>query len=301
MGSFSRITGGMGTAALAGIALGTAPPPAQARPGQAQVVNVPCDPGALVTAIRTANGIGVGQLLLAPNCDYAYTTAQTTDNALPIITGDITLVGGPGTRIRRDPAAPGAFRVLEVASGATLHAQGIYILGGSSTAIPGGGIFNAGTVVLERVILAGNRAANGGALANMQNANATISFSELNANTTTGVGGGAILNLGTLTMFRTTLAGNSARINGGGLNTQPSGVSHLIQSTVDDNISGNRGGGISNLGTTTLDHTLVERNKGAAGGGIATANANVSIQNSVIRNNIPDNCLPINTIPGCVG
>ncbi|WP_433176515.1 hypothetical protein [Actinoallomurus sp. CA-150999] len=300
MGSFSRITGGIGTAALAGIALGTAPPPAQAMPGLAKVVNVPCDPDALVTAIRTANGIGVAQLLLAPNCVYNYTTANATDDALPIITGDITLVGGPGTKIRRDPAAPGAFRILEVASGATLHAQGIFVLGGSTAAV-GGGILNAGTIVLERVYLAGNRAGNGGALANSPNANANISFSELNANEATGVGGGAILNFGTLTMFRSTLAGNSAPINGGGLNTQPNGVSHLIQSTVDHNISGSLGGGISNLGTTTLDHSLVEQNKGSGGGGIATANANVSIENSVIRNNMPDNCSPINTIPGCVG
>jgi hypothetical protein len=299
MGSFSRITGGIGTAALAGIALGTAPPPAQAMPGLAKVVNVPCDPDALVTAIRTANGIGVGQLLLAPNCVYDYTTANATDDALPIITGDITLAGGPGTKIRRDPASPDTSRVLEVASGATLRAQGIFILGGSTAAL-GGGILNAGTLVLERVSLAGNRAAGGGALANIPNANTTISFSELNANASTVVGGGAILNFGTLTMSGTTLAGNSAPINGGGLNTQSGGVSHLIQSTVDDNISGGRGGGISNLGTTTLDSTLIERNKASAGGGIATANANVGIQNSTIRNNIPDSCHPINTIPGCV-
>jgi hypothetical protein len=101
-------------------------------------------------------------------------------------------------------------------------------------------------------------------------------------------------------VFKSVLSGNSAPINGGGRNTQPSGVSHLIQSTVDHNISGGLGGAISNLGTTTLDRVLVERNKGSASGGIATANTNVILRHSIIRNNIPDNCSPMNTIPGCV-
>jgi hypothetical protein len=284
---------------LAGVALGAVSPSAQAMPGLVKVVKVSCSRDELVTAIETAKGIGAARLLLSPNCVYNYTTATAPGDALPIITGDITLVGGPNTTIRRDPTAPTAFRVLEVASGATLHVRRISILNGSTAAI-GGGIRNAGTVVLDQTTLSGNRAGNGGALGNTAGANATISLSLLNANSTTGVGGGGILNSGTLTVFKSVLAGNSAPINGGGLNTQASGVSHLTQSTVDHNISGSLGGGISNLGTTTLDRVLVKRNKGSAGGGIATANTNVIIRNSIIRNNIPDNCSPMNTILGCV-
>ncbi|WP_214642618.1 hypothetical protein [Nonomuraea sp. NEAU-A123] len=262
-------------------------------------VTVACDPDALVTAIRTVNGIGAARLLLAPYCDYNYATANDPGDALPVITGDITLVGGPSTKIRRDPTAPGLFRVLEVASGATLHVQRISILGGRTTGL-GGGILNAGTVVLDRTTLAGNRAGNGGAFANNADATATIFLSRLNANSTMGVGGGAIINSGTLTLSKSVLAGNSAPVNGGGLNTQATGVSHLINSTLDNNVSGSLGGGISNLGTTTLDRVLVTRNKGSAGGGISTGNTNVVIQNSTIRDNIPDNCNPLNTIPGCV-
>jgi hypothetical protein len=298
MGSFPRITGGVGATVLAGVALGAVPSSAQAMPGLVKDVQVSCSPDALVTAIETAKGIGAARLLLSPNCVYSYTTATAPGDALPTITGDITLVGGPDTTIRRDPTAPTAFRVLEVASGATLHVRGISILDGSTAAL-GGGILNAGTVVLEHTILGDNRAGNGGAFANTQGANATISLSLLKANSTTGVGGGGILNSGTLTVFKSILTGNSAPINGGGLNTQASGVSHLIESTVKNNTSGSLGGGISNLGTTTLDRVLVTGNKGSAGGGIATGNANVTIQNSLIRNNIPDKCSPMSTIPGC--
>ncbi|WP_214317884.1 hypothetical protein [Nonomuraea sediminis] len=299
MGSFSRIVGGIGAAALAGITVGAVPPSAQAMSRPAKAVNVPCDPDALVAAIRTANGNGATRLLLSPVCVYNYTTTTAPDDALPIITGDITLVGGPGTTIRRDPSTSSAFRLLEVASGGTLHVQWISILNGRTAGL-GGGILNAGTVVLNQTIMARNHASNGGAFANTAGANATISLSVFNENSTTGVGGGAIINFGTLTMSTSSLTKNSAPINGGGLNTQANGVSHLIQSTVDGNTSGSLGGGVSNLGTTTLDRVAVTRNKGSGGGGIATANDNVSIRSSIIRDNTPDNCSPANTIPGCV-
>lgn len=42
------------------------------------------------------------------------------------------------------------------------------------------------------------------------------------------------------------------------------------------------------------------RNRGSSGGGIATGNTNVTLRGTVVRNNAPDNCNPLNTIPGCV-
>ena len=41
-------------------------------------------------------------------------------------------------------------------------------------------------------------------------------------------------------------------------------------------------------------------NTGSAGGGIATGNNNVTLLASVVTDNTPDNCNPVNTIPGCV-
>ncbi|GGO62704.1 hypothetical protein [Nonomuraea cavernae] len=300
MGFLSRIVGGVGAAVFAGITLVAVPSSAQAMAGPARVLVVPCDAAALAAAIRAANGFGVARLLLAPYCLYNYATANAPGVALPVVTGDTTLVGGSNTRIRRDPSASEAFRVLEVASGATLRVQRVAILGGSTAGL-GGGILNAGTVVLEQATLSGNSGSNGGAFANNAGAKATISRSRLNANSATSVGGGAIINFGTLTVYRSALTGNSAPINGGALNTQPGGVSHLISSTVTTNTSGGLGGGISNLGTTKLDRVVVEGNTGSGGGGIATGNANVEIRNSIVRNNTPDNCSPLNTIPGCVG
>jgi hypothetical protein len=59
------------------------------------------------------------------------------------------------------------------------------------------------------------------------------------------------------------------------------------------------GGGLSNLGTTKVTGTVIRLNKGSAGGGIATGNTQVTLRRTVVQDNIPDNCSPLNTIPGC--
>jgi hypothetical protein len=147
--------------------------------------------------------------------------------------------------------------------------------------------------------VSGNKAGNGGGLDNAANGTASIVGAQFTDNTTTGVGGGGIMNSGQLTLSGGIIAGNSARINGGGLNTQPSGTSIITQSVFTGNVAGGLGGGISNLGTTSLDRTAVRQNKGSGGGGIATGNNKVTLRHSVISENTPDNCNPLNTIPGC--
>jgi hypothetical protein len=298
MGSFSRVTGGAGAAVLAGGML-TMASPAQSMASGTRVVKVPCSSAALAASITAAN-VSAAVLRLTAGCTYSITTPATATTGLPTITGNVTLVSGPRTAIRRDPAALTIFRILDVAVGGTLRVSGISILNGSTAGL-GGGIQNAGTLVLRHTTLSGNAAGNGGAVANAAGATATISRSLLNANTTTGVGGGGFLNSGTLTVFGSVLSANTAPINGGGVNTQASGITRLIQTTIDHNTSGSLGGGISNLGTTSLDRSLVTSNRGSAGGGIATSNTNVTLRRSIVRNNIPGNCSPLNTIPGCVG
>lgn len=297
MGSFSRVTGGAGAAALAGTTL-MAAFPAQSMASGPRVVKVPCSAAALAASITAANTVPA-VLRLNANCTYSVTTPATAATGLPTVTGNVTLVGGPGTTIRRAPGAA-LFRVLDVAAGGTLRVTGIAITNGNTAGL-GGGIQNAGTLALRHVTLSGNNAGNGGGVSNAAGATATISRSLLNANTTTGVGGGGLINSGTLTAFGSVFSANTAPINGGAVNTQSAGNTRLIQTTVDHNTSGGLGGGLSNLGTTSLDRTLVTSNRGSGGGGIATGNTNVTLVRSIVRNNVPDNCNPLNTIPGCVG
>jgi hypothetical protein len=297
-----RRPGIMASVALAGAALTAAAPAVQAQamtagPG---VVNVPCSISALVTAINTANSGGADTLLLAGNRTYGIKIPATAPDGLPLITGHVGLVGGPGTVIRRSPAALTAFRVLDVAAGASLRVSNLSIRNGNTAGL-GGGIQNAGTLWVSKVTFSGNKAGNGGALSNSAGATATIYNATIAENTTTGVGGGGIINSGTLTLDESSLSDNHAPINGGGLNTQGAGISHIIQSQFVRNVSGGLGGGISNLGTTTLYGTSVRFNRGSAGGGIATSNTNVTLQKSTVTDNTPGNCSPPGTIPGCVG
>jgi hypothetical protein len=270
--------------------------PAMAATDRARVVKVPCSPAALAAAITAANTPAGATLRLTAGCAYGITTPATAATGLPVITGNVTLLGGPRTTISRNPSAA-AFRIFDVVAGATLRVAGVSIRNGSTTGL-GGGVQNAGTLILRNVTLAENTASNGGAVANIGGATATVIRALITANTTTGVGGGGILNSGSLTTYGTVLSVNTAPINGGGVNTQASGTTRLVRTTVEKNTSGSLGGGLSNLGTATLDRTLVHANRGSAGGGIASANTNVTSFRSIVRGNIPDDCSP-STLPAC--
>lgn len=233
---------------------------------------VPCDVTALVDAIDAANTAGSGTIKLTQGCVYLITSPATASDGLPAITGDITINGGNAT-IARDSSAP-LFRLLTVNPGATLTVKRVQFEGGS-TAGPGGGLQNLGTLVADQVVFDGNRAGNGGGLTNQAGATATVSKSTFSNNATTGVGGGGFISSGKLTVKGSTFVGNSAPINGGGINVQPGGDVSISDSTIVSNTSGGLGGGLSNLGTLTILRSTIRENTGSSGGGIATGNANV--------------------------
>jgi hypothetical protein len=301
MGSSVRRPGMMAGVVLAGAALTLVAPAAaaQAKAAVPGVINVPCSASALKTAIIAANGGGAAVLALSANCTYSIVTPTSATDALPPVTGHFGLVGGGNTVIRRGTAALSAFRVLEVASGASLLVSNLSIRNGSTAGL-GGGILNAGTLRIRNVTFLGNKAGNGGALSNSAGGTASLDNATMSGNTTTGVGGGGIINFGTVTLTQSSLSGNRVPINGGGLNTQPGGITHVVQSQIVNNVAGGLGGGISNLGTTTISGSSVRFNKGSGGGGIATGNTNVTLKTSTVTSNTPDNCNPVHTIQGCV-
>lgn len=292
------ISGGLVAVALAGAAVVATAPVAEA-----QTIVVPCSTPALVNAINTANTRATATLRLSANCTYNITTPATVIDGLPVITRNLTIVGGPRTTIRRDPSVAAIFRVFEVAAGARLSVAGIFILNGNSgAASSGGGILtNTNSIlVLDRVTMAGNAASAGGAVAIVAG-RAAISRSVFTANSAINFGGGAIFAIGPsiLNLAASLVNANVAPVDGGGLNIQPGATANITQSTFSINQSGSAGGGIAALGRGTLTRTLVERNHAAVGGGIA-GNSRTTLIESIVRNNVPDNCAPVNTIPGCV-
>jgi hypothetical protein len=264
-------------AALIGAGLAAVPSAARALPGPAvagQAVTVPCSVPALITAITAANAAGTGVLRLAPFCTYTLTAPAVTGtrgpDGLPIITGNVTLVGQHRTTIKRFAAAE--FRILEVATGGTLHVESVVIAGGDGGANTGGGILNAnGTLSVTGSVISRNTADNGAGISN-DRGHLTIVNSIISVNTTgAGGGGGGVYNDGTLTLRHTTLSANYANTNGGGVYNEQGGRTTVISSTFSGNGAEVSGGGIyNNTGSVTaLQLSLVyDNSSGADGAGI---------------------------------
>ena len=114
---------------MAGAAVFAAPAAAQASAALSRPVAVPCRSSDLATAIQNANRAGSAILLLARGCDYKLTVPAAEDDGLPPVTGKITIIGGHGTQISRDPSA-GPFRILEVTRGGALTLVNLTVANG---------------------------------------------------------------------------------------------------------------------------------------------------------------------------
>lgn len=259
---------------------------------------IDCSVTDLVGAITAANLLPSGTIILATDCSYLIDTPATANEALPLILGDITMIGDH-TTIARDPMALSSFRILTVDNQASLTLKNLIIENGDTTGL-GGGIQNNGTLILDQVKMQNNNAANGGAISVSGGATASIVGSEFFFNTATSVGGGGLINFGELIISESRIQNNIAPINGGGINTQPGGLTNIIVSYVTNNSSNSLGGAFSNLGALNITDTLIQSNTGSAGGGIATGNDFVNLLLVNIDHNFPDNCSPLNVIEGCV-
>lgn len=294
MVSAAKAAGGIVAAMLVPLGVVTTPFAADAQ----SIVNVPCDPSQLVTEITNANNAGSRILRLAPSCNYALTGSAGSGtrglDGLPIITGDITLVGGPSTHITRAPSAP-SFRIFEVATGASLTVQNIFISGGDAGASTGGGILNArGNVRLSHTTLTDNRADNGGAFSN-DSGGFTVDSSLISGNAATGGGGGVGYNDGSLVVERSRVTGNNANNSGGGLYNGQGGRATVLRSTFDHNTAGSFGGGLFNAGDgrLVLGATLIQQNTANNGGGLFNAGIpeKVTRIRTIMRANNPNNCV----------
>jgi predicted outer membrane repeat protein len=216
----------------------------------------------LSTAISAANAVPA-TLRLAAGCTYRIT------GTLPV-TGTVALFGGPSTAI----ASSGfAGPLIDVAATGRLRGQGIFLQGGRGTAgADGGGIRNAGGLVLNFVTVRDNATnnGNGGGPANLETARALIAHTVFTRNLATGGGvsgsgmGGGVLNRGSMTLFESRVSANTAEDAGGGI--AATGTTRVIQSIIDHNGAAGNGGGMLSSGTTALQRTLVVGNRAGSGG-----------------------------------
>src|SRR5579875_2190946 len=90
--------------------------------------------GDLITAIKNANAAGgLTPITLAANTTFDFTTANNSTNghnALPVITGNIIIVGKGGDLLSRDNKSTTPFRLFDVASGGSLILENLTLQGG---------------------------------------------------------------------------------------------------------------------------------------------------------------------------
>jgi filamentous hemagglutinin family protein len=175
----------------------------------------------------------------------------------------------------------------------TLNISGSTITGNAVT-VAGGGIFNqsSGTMTINNNSnISSNNAVFGGGIYNNSNNNNTITGGTLNTNNARQ--GGAIKNVATLELTNVSLTNNTG-IFGGAIFNDPNSPLTLTGSNFTNNgvnsagtVIGEFGGGLFNLGTTTINNSNFSGNATAvAGGGIfSEGNSTIAINNSTITNN----------------
>ncbi len=197
--------------------------------------------------------------------------------------GNLTLLYGDRVANNKSESSGGG---IYNSSTATMDVNGTNLEGNSAGAL-GGGIFSAGTLTGAPRFVVGNSAREGGGIANF--GTATLSNASVSDNNAETVGGGVANALGnTLTLARSTIAGNSSSDGGGIANF---GTLAVEDSTIKDNSALFLGGGISNANTAsfTLEGSTVSGNTAgqATSGGISNngAAAKSNITNSTVSGN----------------
>ncbi len=205
---------------------------------------------------------------------------------------------GPGSlRAQVAAAAPGDTIDFSVTGTITLSSGEIAIAknltfngspGASSVTISGNGasrVFNisGGSVLLSRLTLSGG---NDGAILN----SGALTLLSCTVSGSSATNGGGIYNSGSATIDSCTLSGNSGG-NGGALYNAINASLTVKNSTLTGNSAGGEGGGIYNLGATTISSSTIVGNSATGstgGGGIGQGNyagSFTNLSNSILAGN----------------
>ena len=238
----------------------------------------------LRAAIQLANASAGPHAITLPADTYTLTQTGADDTALDgdlDILQNITIVGGGAAitivQASTTDADAGIDRVFDVRPGGSLTMSGVTIRNGLGTgsASPGG-INNAGTLVLDGVVVSGNKGPAAGGIVSFVSPGTTtltIRNSTISGNTSTssvGVPAGALFLQNTnATITNSTISGN--------LNAGTSGT----------------GGIVTNPGVTLSANNVTVANNGRAGpnpGGLLVSSGSATLRNSLFANNVGPAC-----------
>jgi hypothetical protein len=267
----------------------------------------------------TATPLPATDTVCAAGCDFTTIQAAmddpgTTDGAIIEITDpihteagivvkkDVTIrgLGADDTIVQAHETPEKApDRVFVIEEGATVILESMTIRHGkpSAQAEHGGGIYNYGTLTLEKCVVTNNSAIGGGGICNegaLTLVNSTVSDNTAVDTAPHGVfacggGGGIRSGKGTLTLINTTVSGNQAgtryRGAGGGVRIGCQCTAVFTNSTISGNSSVRFGGGISVVGTLQLVNCTISNNTTIGKGEGICVQGNLDYENTLIANN----------------
>jgi hypothetical protein len=248
------------------------------------------------TGGATLDGNSTGRVVFIPDGTSAATTI-TLDN--------FTITNGDIDACACGPYGPGIYN-----GGANLTVKGSTVTNNTGQINLGGGIYSYGTLLVKNSTVTANGPANSGA--GIENdGDATVVNSDVSGNIGNGADGSGITSFGSnLTVTGSTLSGNTGARSGAAVYAGSGAVS-IAGSVITNNSASAYGGGIFvDSGTTvSISGTTVSNNDaGTDGGGIYVGPPSlgfpagtVSLVNSTVTNNLPDNCAPSGTVAGCTG
>jgi predicted outer membrane repeat protein len=221
---------------------------------------------------------------------------------------DFNIYGGyvTGCNFYRNKAADGGAVLESTIGGGVL--QGVFE--GNTATYNGGAIDNVYAYLNAGGTISGNHAGNDGGgiyLGFLQYETVGMMLTASVRGNSAENGGGIYIQDSIADLTNSTIDNNDATVDGGGIyNDQPGdgyGTVDLGTSKVTRNKAGADGGAIYTLGslaTVTASETPIVHNTAAAGGGIYdSAGGTVTLTNSPVLYNKPDNCEPPGSITGC--
>ncbi len=258
----------------------------------------------LRAAVQEANASGGGEIDLQRAATYVLTVGGTGEDAAA--TGDLDVTSGISIEGRGATVdANGIDRVFHMTSGASLRVQDLTITGGVANGMPtpansGGGVLNAGELVVDRSVVAGNTATRaGGGIEASAGSTTTVQRSTLSDNATgPGPGNGGGLHItasGEVTVDRSRVIGNTAAQEGGGLWNDAASTMMVSRSVISGNSADGAkaddgGGGLfNNGGTMTVDGSEVRGNTAevgsGSGGGILNLDGTLTVERTFVDGN----------------
>ena len=200
---------------------------------------------------------------------------------LPTITDALTITG-PGQTLLTLDAGHGTDNLPGTGDGFRIFNIDDGIYGNEIDVLLSGLTLTGGDVA------GGDFSGRGGAIFNRENL--SVTNSTLSGNSAFIDGGGVSNSVGKLTLVTTTISGNTAGFNGGGVHNSGDGyypVLTIVESTISGNMAGFRGGGVYNHWETNITGSTISSNSAVFGGGFFSDNygATANLTSSTVSGN----------------